>query len=157
MFAHKDLDARICLPLFPVVLVASDVHEVVGEDGCHLSNESIEEFISALSRGIHHRVEDAEFALDFEGAGRAGEIGISHKPCAGMSRHIELGNYADAASARVGNNFAGLLLGIEKPIGSQLSELGKCPALHAETLVFTQMPVENVEFYRGHPVECAFD
>src|SRR5580704_15510678 len=157
MFAHKGLNARIRLPLFPVVLVASDVHEVVGKNGCHLSDESIEELISALSREIHHRIEDSELALDFEGAGRAGEIGISNEPCAGVSRHIELGNYTDAVGARVGNNFAGLLLGIEKSVGTQLSELGKCPTLHAEALVFTQMPVEDVELNGGHSVEGTSD
>src|SRR6202051_3878745 len=80
MFAHEGLDTRISLPLCAVVLIPSDVHEVVGEDNGHLCDKSVEEFIGAFSRRIHHRIEDTELPLDVEGARPAGEIGISDEP-----------------------------------------------------------------------------
>jgi hypothetical protein len=133
------------------------VHEVVGEDGCHLCDKSIEEFVGAFSRRIHHRIENAELALDVEGAGRAREIGISDEPCTGVPRHVELRHDPDAAVARIGNNFAGLLLRIEESVGAQPSEFWEKPTLHAEALVFTKMPVEDVQLNRGHPIQSAFD
>src|SRR5271155_813330 len=157
MFAHEGLDARIRLPLYAVVLIASDVHEVIGEDVGDFSNKSIEEFIGAFSRRIHYRIEDAELAFDVERAGAAGKIRISDEPCAAVPGNIELGHNPDATIARVRDNFAGLLLSIEKSIGAQPSELGESPTLHAEALVFTQMPVENVQLHSGHPVERAFN
>jgi hypothetical protein len=121
VLAHEVLNAGIGLPLGTVVLVTSDVHEVVGEDGSHFSDESIEKFVGALPRGIHHRIEDAKLALDVERSGRAGEVRISDKPCTGMSGHVELGHDADAAVAGVGHDLTGLLLGVEETVRAQFS------------------------------------
>src|ERR1700680_980830 len=157
VFAHEALDARIGLPLYAVVLIASDVHAVVGKDCPHLRDESIEKFIGAFARRIHHRIEDAELAFDVERAGRAGEIGIPDEPCTGVSRDVELGHDADAAVARIGNNVAGLLLSIEESVGAQPREFRERSTLDAKTLVFTEMPVEYVKLNGGHPVETASD
>ena len=157
VFAHEPLNPRIGLPLHPVIFIASDVHEVVGENRRHLCDESIEKFIGALARRIHHRIEDAELAFDVERAGSAGEIGIPDEPCTGVSRHVELGHDADAAVARIGNNFAGLLLSIEESVGAQPCEFRERSTLDAKTLVFTKMPVEYVKLNGGHPVETASD
>src|SRR5579863_6294686 len=116
VFAHEVLNARIGLPLGTVVLVASDVNEVVGKNGSHFSDESVEKFVGTFSRGIHHRIEDAKLALDVEGSGRAGKVGISDEPCTGMSGHVELGHYADAPVAGIGHDLAGLFLGIEEAV-----------------------------------------
>src|SRR5271155_4487830 len=129
MFAHECLDARIRLPLYAVVLIASNVHEVVRKDCCHFSDKSIEEFIGAFSRRIHHRIEDAELALDMERAGAAGKIRISDEPCTAVPWNIELGYNPDAAIARVRDNFAGLLLSIEKSVGAQPSKPGESSTL----------------------------
>src|SRR4029077_16870089 len=102
--------------------------------------------VSALARGIHRGIEDAEFSLDVEGAGRAGKIGISDEPGAGMAGHVKLGNDADSTVASIGNDFARLLLGIEESVGAEFGELGKSLALDAKALVFAEMPMEDVEF-----------
>ncbi len=89
-----------------------------GKMACHLCDKCIEKLVGAFARRIHHRIEDAELPLDVEGTGSAGEIGIADEPCTGVSRHVELRHDTDAAVARIGNNFAGLLLGIEKSVGA---------------------------------------
>src|SRR6202041_3115529 len=157
VFAHERLDARIGLPLDAVIFIASDVHEVVGEDGRHLGDESIEKFIGAFAGRIYPRIEDPERPFDMEGGGSAGEIGIPDEPGTGVSRHVELGHDADAAVARIGNNFAGLLLSIEESVGAHPREFRERSTLDAKTLVFTKMPVEYVKLNGGHPVETAAD
>src|SRR5579872_3209582 len=157
VLAHEGLDMRIGLPLNAVILVVSDVHEAVGEDGRHLCNKSIEEFISAFAGRIHHRVEDAKLPLDEERPGRAGQIGVSDEPRTGMSRHVELRHNTDAALARIGDNFARLLLRVEQAVRAQPREFGESTTLDAETLVFRQMPVKNVQFNSGHAIDGAPD
>src|SRR5579864_2032117 len=91
------LDARVGVPLNAVVLIASNMHEVVREDCRHLADESVEKLVGAFAGGIHDRIENTELALDMEWTGAASEIGIPHKPGTGVTRHVEFGNHADAA------------------------------------------------------------
>ncbi len=109
---------RIGLPLYAIVLVPSDVHEVVGEDGRHLCDKCIEKLVGTFARRIHHRIEDAELPLNVKGTGSTREIGIADEPGTAMSGHVELRHDTDAAITRIANNLAGLLLGIEKSVGA---------------------------------------
>ena len=147
VLTHKMLDARVGVPLNAVVLVASNMQEVVREDCRHLADESVEKLVGALAGGVHDRIENAELAFDMEWTGAASEIGIPYKPGTAVTRHVEFGNYADAAVMRVGDDLARLFLRIEP------GQLGESFAFHAKPLIFAEVPVEDVELHRGHPVE----
>ena len=95
-------------------------------------DESIEKFVGAFARRIHHRIEDAKLPLDVERAGRAGEIGIPDEPGTGVSRHVELGHDPDAAVACIGDDFASLLLGVEQPVGTQSRSVSGKPCSRCE-------------------------
>src|ERR1051326_7675185 len=156
MFAHETLDARVSLPFNTIILVPTDMHEMIGKDGRHLSQECIEKFVSAFSGRIHHWIEDPEGPLNLERPRRTGEIGISDKPGSGVPGHIELGHDADTAIVRVSDNFASLLLGVEQPVRAELRQFWEGLALDSVTLVFAEMPMEDVELNRCHAVERTF-
>src|SRR5207253_11087909 len=94
-----------------------------------------------------------ELAYDMEWTGAASESGIPHKPGTAVTRHVEFGNYADAAVMRVGDDLARLFLRIEETVGAHPGQLGESFAFHAKPLIFAEVPVEDVELHRGHPVE----
>ncbi len=84
-------------------------------------------------------------------------LGVGEDPARGVAGHIELRHYTDAAGARVGDDFAHLVLGVELPQGRGFGEARKFPAFGAEALVVTEVPVEDVELGEGHAVERALD
>jgi hypothetical protein len=50
-----------------------------------------------------------------------------------------------------------LLLGVIETIGTELLQLRKVPAFDAEALIVGEMPMKDVQLYRGHPVQIALD
>src|SRR5262249_61411112 len=72
-----------------------------------------------------------------------------------MTGHIELGHYADSAVAGIGDNFPDLILSIVESVRTHFSEVGVPPAFDAESLIVGQVPVQDVEFYRRHSVQCS--
>src|SRR5690348_2267410 len=120
MFAHETLDARVSLPFNTIILIPTDVHEMVGKDGRHLSEECIEKLVSGFSGRIHDRIEDPEGPLNLERPGGTGEIRLSDKPGRGVPRHIELRHDTDATTVRVSDDFASLLLGVEQTVRAEL-------------------------------------
>jgi hypothetical protein len=74
-----------------------------------------------------------------------------------VARDIEFGNHANTSILRIRDHFANLFLRVIKAVGTELLQLGKPLALDAEALVVGEMPMEDVQLYRGHAVEIAQD
>ena len=74
-----------------------------------------------------------------------------------MAGHVEFGDDADAAVARVGDDLADLVLRVEIAVGAHLLQLRKSLAFDAEALIVGEVPVEYVELHGGHGVEIALD
>ena len=106
---------------------------------------------------VHGRIEDPPLAFDLIGTGRARQFRIAHKPGRAVPRHVELRIHANATLARILDQVANLILRIKKPVRTHFVQLGKLFTLHPETLVFREMPVENVHFYRFHSVQVALN
>ena len=89
------------------------------------------------------------------GPGRAGQLRIPDEPRRRMARHVELGDHADAAIARVRDHLAHLILRVVLAVGAHLLQLRKALALDAEALVIGKVPVEDVQLHGRHAVERA--
>src|SRR5271169_4705391 len=113
MLAHVLLDSRVCVPLFAVALVATDMEVGVGKQGRHFAYEAIEKLVGAFTRGVHGRVEDAPVPLDEIRAFATGEVRVADEPGGRVARHVKLRNYADAAVAGVLDDAADLILRVE--------------------------------------------
>src|ERR1051326_561006 len=74
-----------------------------------------------------------------------------------MAGHIELRNNANAPFSRISDNLARLILRVEEAIGSHLMQLGEPLALDPKSLVFSQMPVKDIELDRGHCVKVSLE
>src|SRR5262249_42218257 len=59
--AHELLNFRIRLPFLPVYLIAADMKELVGKELRHLSDELVEELVSALASRVHCGIKHAPF------------------------------------------------------------------------------------------------
>jgi hypothetical protein len=133
------------------------VDELVIEEFGHLGKECVEKLIGLLDGGVDGGIEDPPAAFDLIGSGGARQLGVGGEPGAAVTREVELGDHADAALGGIIDDVADLGACVEIPIRCQLVQLGPGEALDPETLVVHQMPVEDVELDRGHPVEVAFD
>ena len=89
--------------------------------------------------------------------GATGQFRIADKPRAAVPGSVELGNNADAAIVRVGDELANFFLRVKPPLGAHPGELGKLLALGAESLIIGKMRVQDVQFYRGHAIEIALE
>ena len=72
-----------------------------------------------------------------------------------MPRHVELGDDANAAIARVRHHGAHVALRVVLAVAPQGMQSGKAAALDAESLVVAQVPVQHVELDHRHAVERA--
>ena len=154
----EGLNLRIGVPLLAVDFVAADVEVGVGKEPGHFRNELFKELVSRFLRGIHDRI-DVPWAASVErvGAGTARQFRITDEPRTAVSGNVELGDHADAAIVRVGDEVANFVLRIEHAVGAHARELGKYFALDAESLVIGKMPVQDVQFHCGHRVEVALE
>jgi hypothetical protein len=125
----------------------------VGKDARHLRQKPVDEHIGRFARGIDGGVADAELAANLIGPGSAGQFRVGDQPGCAMSGHLELRHHADAARPCVSHNLPRVLLGVEEPVGAFGGECGIELALHAEALVFGQVPVEYVELHGGHAIQ----
>ncbi len=153
--AHERLNLGIRVPLLAVDFVAPDMKKLVGKKPSHLADECVEKLVSFLPRGVHGRIENAPLALNLIRSRPAGQFGIAHEPGRCVPRHVELGNHANAALARIRDQFPDLVLGVVQTVRTHVRQLGKFLAFNAEALVFREMPVKHVELHRGHAVQVA--
>ena len=128
---------------------------MVGKNFGHFADEIVEEFVGFFVRGIHRWIHHAPLAFDLVGAGAAGEFGIADEPGCAVAGHVEFGDDADAALARVGDEVANFVLRVIEIVGAEFVELGEFFALDAEALIFGKVPVEDVHFYGFHAIEVA--
>ena len=91
------------------------------------------------------------------GPGPLDKFGIAEEPGTAVAGNVELGDHADAAIVRVGDQVANLGLRVEHAVGAHAGELGKHFALDAESLIVGQMPVQHVHLHGGHAVEIALE
>ena len=96
-------------------------------------------------------------ALDFVGTRQARQLRMRDDPACRVARDVEFRHDADAASRRIGDDPAHLLLGEEVAIRALALELGVGQALDAEALVVGQMQVQDVQLHDRHGVEIALD
>ena len=82
--------------------------------------------------------------------------GISGQPACRVAGNIEFGDDADTAIARIRNNRANLRLCVIKAVRAHQLQPRMQTAFHAEALVVREVPVQDVEFHRGHGVQVAF-
>ena len=157
MRVHESEDARVGLPVGRGGFVTADVDVGVGKDGGHLAEEAGDEAVGLFARGVEGIRSNAELAADGCGRGAAGEFRIGYLPCGAVAGHLELRYDADAAVARVLDDLARILLGVEEVVGAEAGEFGIELALDAEALIFGEVPVEDVELDGGHAVEGALD
>jgi len=157
MRVHEGEDAWVGLPVGRGGFVTADVDVRIGKDGGHLAEEAGDEAICLFARGIELIRSNAELAADDSGRGSAGELRIGHLPGSAVAGHLKLRYDADAAVAGVLDDLSGVLLGIEEAVGADAGEFGIELALDAETLIFREVPVEDVELDGSHAVEGALD
>ena len=72
-----------------------------------------------------------------------------------MARGIELGQHADTAIVRVGNQTTNFVLRVIQTIGTHFVQLRKLLGLDAEALVVGKMQVQNVHLHRCHSIQIA--
>src|SRR5436305_14942973 len=77
------------------------------------------------------------------------------QPRGRVSRNVELRHDTYAALSGVRDNFARLVLRIEKTVRAHLMKLRKLLALDAKALIFSQVPVQDIELDGGHRVQVA--
>src|ERR1041385_1108819 len=155
--AHKSLDVRIAGPLLSVYLVAADVKILIGKKPRHFANEIIQKLVRVLARWVHGRIMNAEMPRNLIRARPAGQLRIGDEPARGVPGHIEFRHHANAAIARVLDYFLDLVLGVKLPLGRELLQPRKLPALHPEPLIVRKVPVQYVELHRLHAIQLALD
>src|SRR5215831_9249243 len=74
-----------------------------------------------------------------------------------MAGHIELRHHPNPTLRRISNDLAGLILGVEEPVRSQLMQLGKFLALDSKSLVLGQVPVKDIQLDRRHGVKIPLE
>ena len=153
---HELLNLGIRVPLFAIHFVAADMEILIGEKFRHFGNEIVEEFVSLLVGGIHRGIGDAPLLPDLVRAGPAGQFGIANEPCGAVAGHVELGDYANAAIAGIGNQVANFILGVIEAVGALLLQFRKFVAFDAEPLIVGKVPVEDVDLYGFHSVQITF-
>ncbi len=129
----------------------------VRKEGGHFFEEEVEKTICIFIRRVEDGVEDSPFALDLERTRSRGQSRIGNEPTCRMARDVELGHDPDAAIRSVGDDVPDLVLGIIKSIRTEPMQAGKDLALKAKALVIGQVPVEDVQFDSGHPVQVSLD
>src|SRR5262245_34576784 len=74
-----------------------------------------------------------------------------------MPGHVEFGYDSNTSIASVVDDLASLRLRVIQPVRSHLMQLWELAAFDAESLVFSQMPVQHVQLHSRHTVELALD
>ena len=86
---------------------------------------------------------------------RTAELGMPNEPTGSVAGQVKLRDDANATVTCVGNDLSHLILCVEMAIGAKLVKARELLAFDAETLVFSQVPVKDVEFYCRHRIEIA--
>src|SRR3954463_7656295 len=133
---HEGLDLRIAIPLLAFIFITADVHVLVRKQPGHFTQEHVEKLVCLIARGVERGLKDSCAALNLVRAGGAAELRVSYQPARAMAGNIKLGHNPNAAVARVSNDLAHLVLGVEETVRSERMKLGKLLALDAKALVF---------------------
>ncbi len=151
------LDFWVGVPLLSIHFVAANVKKMIGEELRHFAEELVEKLVGFFTSGIESRIEDAPFPFDFVGARAAGKFRIADKPGRAVAGHVEFGNHADAAVAGILDQVVNFVLRVVETVGTHLMELRKFLALDAETLIFGEVPVEDVHLHGFEAVDVSFE
>ena len=143
--------------MFGIHLIAADVKILIREESGHFAQDPFQEVVKFGTRGVHDRGGNSPGTQNLNRAGCRSELGIGGEPALGVPRYVELRHYADAAVTGVFDNSADFPLGVEKAVRAELVKPGRDIRFHAEALIVGQVPVEDVELYRGHTVEITAD
>src|SRR6266436_6036729 len=82
---------------------------------------------------------------------------MPHEPCGAMPRHIEFRHHTNSAVPGVCDQVADFVLRVVQGVGAQFMELWIFLALHAEALIFREVPVEDVHLHGFHPIYIPAD
>src|SRR5258706_5211755 len=154
---HEGLDLWIAVPLLTFVFVTADVHVSIRKQRGHLTQKSVKKFVGLFARRVERRLKDSRAAFNFERAGSTTHLRVTNEPAGAVAGNIKFRHYPNAALARISNNLAHLILRIEQTIGAERVELGELLTFDAKALVLGQMPMKDVQLYRGHRIEIPFE
>ena len=175
-FLHTVQTHLVGFPLLRGALVATDMDVVVGEDGCHMAEDTLEEVDDTVIAHVENIMGDATvYAHLILLAGVATELGIRSHGSHHVAGEVHFGDYLYVACLGVGNNLAQVLEGVEHATavlgvikeflsvaivgkrtlayGTHFGEFGILGDVYAPTLVVGQMPVEAVHLVKGHDVQ----
>ena len=144
-----------------------------GEEFHHL----LEYVLQELERRV---VADAEVVVNMR-LSRARQVGIDRQHLLRVARHLDFGNHRDMQRIGIGHHFADVVLRVESAVGvrvvtpaigppgveprlpsldrtpsRELGQLGITVDLDAPPRTVRQMPMEAVEFERGHHPQLFF-
>src|SRR5262245_8961858 len=154
---NKSLNLWVGIPMLALVLIAADMNVRIGEELCHLAQESVEHFIQGFIGGIECRIEDTPPVLDLIWTGLTSQFRVRNKPTRRVARHVELGDHPNTAHPRILYDLAHLFLCEIKTVRTFLMQFWIFFTLNSETLIFSQMKVQDVEFHCRHCIEITFD
>src|SRR4030095_12826252 len=122
-----------------------------------LGKKLFQELIGLLACWVECRQHNPGLTFDRVGPWGASEFRMTHEPAGDVSRHIALGHHANPAISSIGDDLANLLLSVEQTIASHLVKLWKSFGLDSKSLIFGEVPMQYVEFYRSHSIEVPFE
>jgi hypothetical protein len=113
--------------------------------------------VGLLSGGIQGEVGGTELTADRVGRATAGKLRVGDQPGSSVAWHLKLGHDTNTKSAGIAYDFRGVLLSVKQAIRTHGGKPWEEFALYAETLVFGEVPVKNVELHGCHAIESALE
>src|SRR5215467_13259764 len=81
---------------------------------------------------------------------------MANEPTGTVPRNIKLRDNANPSLPSIFNNFFGLFLRIKQTVRTHLMQLRKFFTFDPETLILSQMPVEDVQLHGCHRIQVSF-
>ena len=157
MCTHELLYPRVGVPLLAIAFVAADVEISIGKERCHFADKKIQELIRALARRVHRRIENSPLASNLIWPLPTCQIRITNEPSGCVGRHIKLRHDTDAAVTGIFNDVSNLVLRVVQAVRPLLLKQRIDLGFHPESLIFGEMPMENVQLHCFHRVQIALD
>src|SRR5262249_4821261 len=101
----------------------TDVEVGVGKQFTHFADQLVDEFISAILRGIERRMSSVNSSRGIWSR-LAPDLRVSSEHSAAVPGHVEFRDDADAAIARVQHKIANLCLRVVVAFGPEFVQLG---------------------------------